>query len=205
VEGILEAAERVAADGFERLTVRAVAAELGASPMALYRYFATKDDLVDALLDGVLGRFEPDPPTDDWLEDLRRFALAHRRVLAQHPQAITSLFTHANPGLNATRIGEVALRILRQGGITGEAAVAAFTGILALNYGWAAFATARDTPVLDDENRMPIMRDGLAALPADEFPLTVEVADQMSSYGSNEHYELTLNQLLVGIGAAGAA
>ena len=55
---------------------------MGASPMALYRYFATKDELVDAMLDRVLGRIELRPPTDDWLADLTAFAAAHRAVLS---------------------------------------------------------------------------------------------------------------------------
>ena len=60
-DAILDAAEAIAAQGFTALTVRAVAARLGAAPMALYNHFATKEQLVDALLDRVLGRFAPAP------------------------------------------------------------------------------------------------------------------------------------------------
>jgi AcrR family transcriptional regulator len=204
-EGILDAAERVAAESYERLTMRAVAAELAASPMALYRYFATKDDLIDALLDRVLSRFEPDPPTDDWLEDLRRFAVAHHRVLAAHPQAITSLFNHPTPGRSATGIGELALGILRRGGLTGADAVAAFSGLLALNYGWAAFATARSTAPPGDPRDAPTLRNALLSLPAQAYPLTVEVAEDLSRYGSEEHFERALGHALTGIGAVAAA
>src|SRR5215211_7380159 len=84
-EVILDAAESVASQGFDALSMRAVAARLGAVPMALYNHFATKEQLVDALLDRVLSRFETEPPTDDWAEDLRRFARAHRRLLITHP------------------------------------------------------------------------------------------------------------------------
>src|SRR5690349_16622223 len=77
---ILEAAERVAEQGFENLSMRAVAAELGAVPMALYNHFATKEQLVAALLDRVLLRFTPPPPTDDWVHDLAAFARAHRKL-----------------------------------------------------------------------------------------------------------------------------
>jgi AcrR family transcriptional regulator len=62
--------------------------------MALYRYFATKEELINALLDRVLGRFVPDPPSDDWIEHLRRFARAHRQLLDAHPWALAGLFTH---------------------------------------------------------------------------------------------------------------
>jgi len=140
---ILEAAERVAAGGLEALTMRAVALELKASPMALYRYFATKDALVDALLDGALGRIQVPPPTDNWQHDLRAFARAHRAVLEDNSWAVIPLFSHPNPGPNAFMIGGVAFEILARGGSTGDAAVADFSAMLALNYGWCAFGTSR--------------------------------------------------------------
>ena len=82
-EEILDAAEAIAArEGFGALSMRAVAGRIGAAPMALYNHFATREALVDALLDRVLHRFAPEPPTDDWRDDLRAFARAHRRSRA---------------------------------------------------------------------------------------------------------------------------
>lgn len=203
MESILDAAERVAAEGFAALSVRAVASQLQASPMALYRYFATMDELFDAMLDRVLGRFVPVTPTGDWLHDLRTLARTHRRLLTRHPWAIAPLFTHPNPGLNAARIGEQALQILHRGGIDGEAAVATFTGVLSLNYGWSAFATARESPLRRVAERTVSMRDALIALPPDQYPNTVAVADQMADFGGDDHYDRVLDQLLVGIRAEG--
>src|SRR3954462_11883136 len=87
-ELILDAAEAVAAQGFDALTMRAVASRLGAVPMALYNHFATKEQLVAARLDRVLSRFAPEPATEDWAADLRGFARAHRRLLVHHPWAV---------------------------------------------------------------------------------------------------------------------
>jgi AcrR family transcriptional regulator len=192
VDEILAAAEHVAAEGFEALTIRAVATELQSSPMALYRYFATKDDLVDALLNTVLGRFAPPAQTDNWVDDLRAFAHSHRELLARHPWALAPLMRSPFPGRNALPIGEAALRILRRGGITGTEAVATFSGIIALNYGWSSFVLGR----ADEEPGV------VPALPEPDFPLTAEVADELSRYGSAEHYEFTLTQLLAGLNAA---
>ncbi len=178
--------------------MRAVAARLGAVPMALYNHFATKDQLVDALLDRVLSRFEPVPASDDWIEDLRRFARAHRRLLVSHPWAVAPLFTQPNPGLNAVRIGELALAILRRGGLSRARAVAAFSGIIALNYGWSSFTTARD---LDPEGPTHDVGAMLAQLPRTEYPLTLDVAEEMGAYGSDSHYEFVLDQLLSGLRA----
>ena len=196
-ELILDAAEAVAAQGFDALTMRAVAARLGAVPMALYNHFATKDQLIDALLDRVLGRFEPAPPTDDWKEDLRRFARAHRRLLTAHAWAVAPLFSRPNPGLSSVRIGELALDILRRGGLSGAAAVAAFSGIIALNYGWSSFTTARD---LDPEGPSHDVGAMLAMLPPSQYPLTVAIAGELGAYGSDSHYDFVLDQLLAGLG-----
>ena len=124
--------------------MRAVASRLGAVPMALYNHFATKEQLVAALLDRVLGRFEPPPPTDDWVEDLRAFARAHRRLLAEHAWAVAPIFTNPSPGLSSVRIGELAMGILKRGGLSDAHAVAAFSGLIAINYGWASFTVDRD-------------------------------------------------------------
>lgn len=171
--------------------MRAVAARLDAVPMALYNHFATKDQLVDALLDRVLSRFEPEPPTGDWIEDLRGFARAHRRLLTQHPWAVAPLFSQPSPGLAAVRVGELALGILRGGGLSDAEAVAAFSGVIALNYGWASFTTARD-PARD-------LGAALASLPADAFPLTVQTAAEMGADGSDAHYDFALDQFLGGL------
>lgn len=88
--------------------------------MALYRYFSTKDELVDALLNRVLGRMEPPSDSASWIEDLGGFARNHRDMLSRHRWAVTALFAHPVPGPNALPIGEWALRILARAGGAGE-------------------------------------------------------------------------------------
>ena len=195
-EVILDAAEAIAAQGFDALTMRAVAGHLGAAPMALYNHFPTKDDLVDALLDRVLGRFEPEPPTDDWSEDLRRLARAHRRLLVAHPWAVAPLFARPNPGMSSVRIGELALGILQRGGFSDGLAVAAFSGVIALNYGWSSFTAARD---LDPGGPTADVGAMLEALSPADYPLTAGVAGEMGAYGSDEHYDFVLEQLVSGL------
>jgi AcrR family transcriptional regulator len=199
-EAILDAAEQVVRTSGGEVTIRAVAAELQASPMALYRYFGTKDELLEALLDRVLSRVRVGPETADWAEDLRTFARAHRQVLAAHPWAVTALFAHAVPGPNAVQLGEVALGILARGGITGEGAVAAFSAVVAMNYGWCAFASARDTPATAS-GPAPDLALALAALPVERYPLTVAAAEPLARYGAHEQYELALDRLVAGIRA----
>ena len=200
-DAILDAAEQIAAQGLDGLTIRALATELDSSPMALYRYFATKDELVDAMLDRVLGRFAMADDTDDWAHDLAAFTEAHRRLLIEHPWAVVVLFSHPSPGVNAVRIGERALGILDRAGIRGAQAVAAFSALLALNYGWCAFSLARD-PSTPTGERAPDLAPSLAALPADLFPFTAAAAAPMADYGSDDQYTAALAFLLHGVAAS---
>jgi AcrR family transcriptional regulator len=127
---ILDAAEAVAEEGVDALSMRAVAARLGAAPMALYNHFPNKEQLVDALLDRVLHRLEPAPPTDDWVADLGVLARAHRRLLEAHPWA-----ARPSHGPGAVRIEEHGVSLLVRGGYPPGPAAAAFSGVLALNRG----------------------------------------------------------------------
>ena len=118
-------------------------------------------------------------------------------LLAAHPWAVAPLFTQPNPGLSAARIGEHVLGILRRGGLPGDRAVAAFSGLIAINYGWSSFTAARD---LDPGGPSHDVGAMLRALPPEVFPLTVGVADAMGAYGSDAHYDIVLDCFLGGLG-----
>lgn len=96
--------------------------------------------------------------------------------------------------------GKVSLRILERGGIAGDAAVATFSGIIGLNYGWASFVITRAGGAGES-----LAEDLADPGVAQAFPLTASVAGPMSRYGSAEHYELVLGQLFAGIPAGAGA
>ena len=54
---ILEAAERVfAVEGEAGLSIRRIADEIDYSPAAIYKYFGSKDELIDELKEAFFGR-----------------------------------------------------------------------------------------------------------------------------------------------------
>lgn len=62
IDAIVEAAAACAArSGLDEVTMRAVAAELGASPMALYRHVADREELLDQVADRALADVELRP------------------------------------------------------------------------------------------------------------------------------------------------
>ncbi|MEV6348348.1 TetR/AcrR family transcriptional regulator [Actinoplanes sp. NPDC051851] len=80
-ERIVAAAIALADEGgLDAVSVRKVAARLDAGPMRLYGFIATKEELLDLMLDEVQAEILPEEPPGDWRDTLR--TLAHRTRLA---------------------------------------------------------------------------------------------------------------------------
>jgi AcrR family transcriptional regulator len=73
--------------GVDAFSMRKLAQELGVVPMALYKHFANKDELLDGMIDVVIGEIEPPPNGIDWKTAMRQRILAARRALLRHPWA----------------------------------------------------------------------------------------------------------------------
>lgn len=73
--------------GIEALSMRRLAQELGVVPMALYKHVANRDELVDGMVDLVLGGIEPAAATADWRDAVRRRVLSAREAVVRHPWA----------------------------------------------------------------------------------------------------------------------
>jgi AcrR family transcriptional regulator len=86
---IAEAAVRIAdAEGFEAVSMRRLAAELGAGTMTLYHYVRTKDELLTLLTDAVMGEVVvPDsvPFPTEWKAALTLVAQRSRDAFFRHP------------------------------------------------------------------------------------------------------------------------
>lgn len=110
-EQIVRAAVEIAdAEGVEAVSMRKVAARLGAGTMSLYRYVASKDDLLDLMVDAVLGEDPlPEAPSGDWRAELAGLARRSRTVAHRHPWAISFLLARPNLGPNALRQIEYAM------------------------------------------------------------------------------------------------
>ena len=124
-EQITDASLRLAGqEGFDAVTMKRIAAELGAGTMTLYYYVRSKSNIValmqDAILAGLL------VPGEDlhggWRDATAAIARRTRQVLMAHPWSLTSL-NDAQFGPNAMRNFEQSLGAL---GGTGLPATAKF-------------------------------------------------------------------------------
>jgi AcrR family transcriptional regulator len=72
-------------EGFEAVSMRALATRLGVGATSLYRYVERKDELVDLMVDSVIGSDLSYEPTDDYRANVVALARKLRAMLLAHP------------------------------------------------------------------------------------------------------------------------
>src|SRR5215470_13689132 len=97
------------AEGLPAVSIRRVAAALRTRPMGLYSHIARKDDLLDLMLDQVLGELLLDQLPDDWHQALRAIAQHTRAAAHRHPWIIGALGQRSAIGPNGMRHREQSL------------------------------------------------------------------------------------------------
>ena len=101
---IVQAAIAVAdAEGPEAISMRRIAREVGAGAMSLYWYVASKEELLDRMLDAIEAEIEVPEPTGDWRADLNVFAHRTRATLARHRWAVEFIGSRPPSGPNDVR------------------------------------------------------------------------------------------------------
>jgi TetR/AcrR family tetracycline transcriptional repressor len=137
---VLQAALRyIDEHGLEALSMHKLGAELGVRGMSLYNVVASKDDLLDGVVESLWAEIESAaPPETCWQQGYRALACAVRDVMHRHPKAA--------PLVTARRqvIPEPALRAVRahvtaamSSGVPEDAAYALLRTITSFALGYA--------------------------------------------------------------------
>ena len=71
--------------GLEAVSMRSLASELGVGATSLYRYVARRDELIDLMVDAVMGGDLHFEIYGNWRDDLRSFAHGLRAMILRHP------------------------------------------------------------------------------------------------------------------------
>jgi AcrR family transcriptional regulator len=179
---VLEAIRLADAEGVAGVSMRRLAAELGAGAMSLYHYVANKDELLDAMVDVVFEEIELPREGVDWQVALRDRALSARQVLARHRWAIGLLDTRTSPGPANLRHHEGVTACLRKAG---------FSVVMATHANWVldsyvyGYALQEGNLSLDTADAFAAAIDGvyLPQLPGNEFPYLNESAATLAAAG----------------------
>ena len=134
---MLEAAVgRADKDGLDAFSMRRLAQELGVVPMALYKHFANKDELLDGMVDIVFAEIESPAIGPDWRSEMRGRAISAREALKRHGWAIGLMETR-KPGPANLRNHNAVMGCLREAGFSFEEAIHAYSVQDAYIYGFA--------------------------------------------------------------------
>src|SRR5882757_9272482 len=90
---VQKALEIADAEGYEALSMRRIASELGAGTMTIYHYVATKDELVTLIGDAVMGEIviPDDELPDGWRDGMAELARRTLAIFMTHPWIVEHL------------------------------------------------------------------------------------------------------------------
>jgi AcrR family transcriptional regulator len=118
-ERILRAAVDLAdRDGIQAVSMRKIAHELGVVPMALYKHVSNKDEILDGVVEVLVGEIDPPATRSDWKTAFRERILSARRVLLRHPWASRVIESRTQPGPALLAYMDSMLGLFRSGGFS---------------------------------------------------------------------------------------
>ena len=183
--------------GLDALTMRTLGELLGVAPMALYRYVASKDDLIDAMVDVLFTEIGVPPGGGDWRTAMRRRAIAVRQALTRHPWAVGLMESRRNPGPANLRHHDAVIGRLRAAGFDVVATAHAYSLLDSYIYGFAL--TKANLPFEGVAAAGEVAGAMLSPFPANEFPNLVEFLDEhvmKPDYDYEDEFEYGLDLIL---------
>ena len=118
---VLRAAVLLADDaGIDALNMRHLAQELGVVPMALYKHVASKEELLDGMVDVVVGEILPPDGETGWKSAVRRRILSARQALLRHPWASQVIESRTAPSPAVLQYLDTLIGMFRAGGFSAD-------------------------------------------------------------------------------------
>ena len=187
------------AGGFESLSMRNVAKELGVEAMSLYNHVASKDDLIDGMVDVVFSEIEF-RAEGDWKAAMRQRAASVREALSRHRWANGLMESRMNPGPANLRHHDATMGCLREAGFEFRDAVHASSVLDAYIYGFAL--QEKSLPFDTAEEHRQVVETKQQQVPdMSEYPYLVEVGMEMANAGFDytTEFEFGLELILDGL------
>lgn len=118
-ERVLAAAVELADEaGIDAVSMRNLAQRLGVVPMALYKHVADKDELLDGMVDVIVGEIDPPVADGEWKGVVRARILSGRRALVRHPWARAVIESRTTPTPAVLEYMNSMIGAFRVGGFT---------------------------------------------------------------------------------------
>lgn len=207
VDAIVDVAIRQLRErGYDAVTMRSIAAELGTGPASLYAHVAHRnelDSLVNARISSMASVPEPDPQR--WDEQIAEVARELLRLYREHPGTARCTMGNMPASIEALDPVEKIFAILRAGGVPDQDA-AWFGDQFALYV--AAFAMEEDiwksrarAENLTEEEAWDHIPPVFMTLPVDRFPVLTSIAGALMNGDSDVRFEFGVDLMIQGLKA----
>jgi AcrR family transcriptional regulator len=195
-ESVVDAALALAnRRGLAALNFRALASELGVTPMTLYGYVENRDDLLERMLSQAFSQPPPlQPDEHDWRAGVREVVTAAHDIMVSNPAVVEMLMT----GVPATAVDnyrECLFAILLDAGFDESAAVDAVSSLLGYALGLAIVEAFR--PRTNPDGSLARYR----TLSETEFPNLRRVASDYARRDARAPFATGVQHLVAGLGS----
>lgn len=191
-------------EGLDGLSLRRVATSLGSGTASFYRVLNGREELLDHMVDTVLGHHLPPEPLGDWHGDLAALARNRRAMLGAHPWLGTELAGRPAVGPNALAHYERALTAAAGYSDDPTVASSAVETVLAYVLG----ATVRDSAELQIRRRSGLTTEQWRAtvaphlrraLDSGAYPHLQQMVHHATDLGPDQRFEQGLTCVLAGL------
>lgn len=182
-------------DGLEALSMRKVASHLRCEVMSLYNHVASKDDLLDEMLNQVYAQM-PGPTDGLWNEVLRAMAIGARQQFATYSWA-ADLVTTRYPGPARRRHMDDMLRVLAGAGLPEDIADLGFHALTVHIQGFSHQAAGYATLSTERADEGARYVAGLSA--ADHPYLAAHISYHQERGHRHDDFEFVLDLILDGL------
>jgi AcrR family transcriptional regulator len=181
--------------GLPAMTMRALATELEVSPMALYNHVRDKDELVDLMVDLMLGEVDTSATEGDWLTQLRALVRSYHQALAAHHQLARAYSGRVRIGPHGLSIMERAIGLLLEGGFSPPEASDAFFALFTYTAGFQLMGhivPLRDSTTREKAGYYP-------PLSPEQIPAITAVSPHLDGVHRPGRFDYGLDLLLAGL------
>jgi TetR/AcrR family transcriptional regulator, tetracycline repressor protein len=196
-ERIVDAAlALIDADGVEGLSMRKLGARLGVDPMAVYHHLASKEAVLERVVEQVFGDLAVPDATAGWADQVRQWAEAYRDTGLRHPHLVLEIVTRPTAvAAAAVRADEALYRALVDAGLSNGDVVMASDVIVDFVNGYLLGAATNATTT-DEAQRA--FEAALDARPADAVKTQRRVLDDAAA-STRDSFRFGLDVLIDGI------
>lgn len=188
--------------GIERLTMRAVAAQLGVTTQALYNHIGGRRELLALLANDHGDAFDFDPEDEaDWRTWLASFAAALRARLLERPGTAAVVATRGPTTVAGVRFVDRTVTKMRAAGFSEAEALLAYRSVMELVVGLVQRQENRDGDPERDHAHRAMFYEALTETEPDSLPNLAFIAAAWSRRDPAQLFAYSVDCLLSGIEA----